>query len=497
MSGPGNRYAFGAKAWGICCRCGLRDLLNKLVLTDGYFPWMRMHQECRDDKHKQERLVKVTDPIALWRPSPEDELNVAPILSGVQNGGANDLSWSAASMQVGRIESYQLYISTDNDSFSLLVGQDVSYAWDGSIEDEPLDYSHTPVVPGTIYYYYVVALDVYNRGLRSNTISIAVALVLPSAPVLSGENNDDTNTLSWTAPTAGNYPIAGYRLYNADDDSLIVDTALLTYDDAGLDPGEYNYYMVAYDTQDNVSAHSNEIGLEVLASGAAVLHVPSSKDLYLSLPSSSPINFTLDNANVTDGGSYPDSIAIITVGVLTTTTSGVDDPTLFTVDGVQVTNFVRVEGNSIFGLKTHLLVGVVEVPVGGFDVGAVQVVWPSLPTSSTVVRACADAMYNVSAFHDFGGGETSIFGFPPNYQAGGAFWVSNIQYTGGDFDPAVDSQATPGLWTMIDPDQSLTTGTYFMTGYALLPTGGESNDIVPLGSETMIPQIHFIMDGTA
>lgn len=169
--GPGERYSRGEKAYGICKRCGLRSLLNDLVF-DGYFSWWRVHPECRDQKHPQERLVRVTDPISLWRPSPEDELNVAPVLSGVQNGSENDLTWTAASMQVGRIESYALYRSTDGVEFSLVVDQGVTYEWDGAILDEPLDYNDTVLPPADLYYYYVVALDIYNRGLRSNTITI-------------------------------------------------------------------------------------------------------------------------------------------------------------------------------------------------------------------------------------------------------------------------------------------------------------------------------------
>lgn len=64
-------YAHGKKAWGICGRCGQRDLLANLGF-DGYFPSLRVHERCYDSRHPQDRLVSVTDPVALWRPSPED-----------------------------------------------------------------------------------------------------------------------------------------------------------------------------------------------------------------------------------------------------------------------------------------------------------------------------------------------------------------------------------------------------------------------------------------
>ena len=78
---PNTAYARGSKAWGICQRCGLRALLSELVL-DGYYRDLRVHAECRDDRHPQERLPVVSDPQALWKPSPEQGA-IAPVLSGV------------------------------------------------------------------------------------------------------------------------------------------------------------------------------------------------------------------------------------------------------------------------------------------------------------------------------------------------------------------------------------------------------------------------------
>lgn len=69
------RYARGKRAWGICGRCGGRALLNELVF-DGHLPNMRVHQACWEPKHPQESLPRVADPVALWRPSPENTLGV-------------------------------------------------------------------------------------------------------------------------------------------------------------------------------------------------------------------------------------------------------------------------------------------------------------------------------------------------------------------------------------------------------------------------------------
>lgn len=74
------QYAKGKLAKGVCQRCGLWALLNDLVF-DGYYRNLRVHPECRDSRHPQERLVKVSDPQTLWRPSPEAP-GIPPALSG-------------------------------------------------------------------------------------------------------------------------------------------------------------------------------------------------------------------------------------------------------------------------------------------------------------------------------------------------------------------------------------------------------------------------------
>lgn len=75
-----------------------------------------------------------------------------------------------------------------------------------------------------------------------------------------------TNRLSWTAASAGDAPVAGYRLYNADSDELIFDSmnpAVLTYDHQPLDPGTYRYYVIAYAEDAQVSTVSNIVVLTV------------------------------------------------------------------------------------------------------------------------------------------------------------------------------------------------------------------------------------------
>lgn len=85
-------YAEGRTAWGLCQRCGLRYLLRELVL-DGYFPNLRVCSGCYDPPQPQERLAIVSDPEALWKPSPDNYAITAPVLVAIQEGNNVVMNW--------------------------------------------------------------------------------------------------------------------------------------------------------------------------------------------------------------------------------------------------------------------------------------------------------------------------------------------------------------------------------------------------------------------
>lgn len=85
-------YAEGRRAWGDCMRCGLRYLLRELVL-DGYYPNLRVCSGCYDPPQPQERLAIVSDPEALWKPSPDNYGITSPILGVIQEGNSFVLGW--------------------------------------------------------------------------------------------------------------------------------------------------------------------------------------------------------------------------------------------------------------------------------------------------------------------------------------------------------------------------------------------------------------------
>lgn len=87
----------------------------------------------------------------------------------------------------------------------------------------------------------------------------------PTAPVLSGALNGDEDgiDLSWTESASPYTTIAGYRLYDADTDALIVDQAGRTYEFTPVESDVlYRFYVVAYDAQGLVSPHSNIVAIQ-------------------------------------------------------------------------------------------------------------------------------------------------------------------------------------------------------------------------------------------
>lgn len=63
-------FAKGKHAVGICQRSGKKVPLSELV-SDGYTPGLMVSKDWRDTAHPQERPVRVTEGIALRRPSPD------------------------------------------------------------------------------------------------------------------------------------------------------------------------------------------------------------------------------------------------------------------------------------------------------------------------------------------------------------------------------------------------------------------------------------------
>jgi hypothetical protein len=159
----GRKYATGNHAWFICQRCGLRGLYRNSVF-DGHIANLRVHPECWEPKHPQESLPKVTDPIALWRPSPEWG-GTPSVLEAVLNEetGFIELSWTEAEIFNARFESYDVYraivdpVTSEIGEYVLLEALPITYGYDMEILDQTLTYTDEDVEFGVTYAYKVIA----------------------------------------------------------------------------------------------------------------------------------------------------------------------------------------------------------------------------------------------------------------------------------------------------------------------------------------------------
>lgn len=115
------KYAKGQHAWGICGRSGKKMLLKDMVF-DGRYPNMRVDPGWWEDKHPQEFLPKVEDPVALYRPAVEViDGPLAPIALAVQVAGTLSLTWSPSETGITEIASYSIYKGQDGVTPVLLI----------------------------------------------------------------------------------------------------------------------------------------------------------------------------------------------------------------------------------------------------------------------------------------------------------------------------------------------------------------------------------------
>lgn len=132
---------------------------------------MRVHSGCYDPKHPQERLVPLTDPTALFRPSPEQG-SIPPVLSGEAGATGIELTWTAAQPFGPRIEYYKLFRSLDNETFTQIYTAPVVYDDFMAVISEPLSYTDEDTTADTEYTYYVSAYNAYDHGLSSNRVTL-------------------------------------------------------------------------------------------------------------------------------------------------------------------------------------------------------------------------------------------------------------------------------------------------------------------------------------
>lgn len=165
-------YARGSQAWGLCQKCGFRFLLNQLRL-DGYYPNLRVCPECFDTRHPQEDYVDVSDPQALWRPSPDTQPVTAPVLAASWSIAGAGLSWTGANFVTRFIASYDVYVSLDAGlTWSLLAHLPTVTDEFGALKYPVLSYADATTSTLLDRSYYVKANASGGAAVLSNIVSL-------------------------------------------------------------------------------------------------------------------------------------------------------------------------------------------------------------------------------------------------------------------------------------------------------------------------------------
>lgn len=174
----GIAYARGRHALGTCEKCGLRVPYFQLC-DDGYYKHLRVCSECWDGPHPQERLLRVSDPVGLWRGTPDTVYPpTAPVLSDpVLLGDDVELAWAASTSPDSGVAGYLVLRALNDGEFTQIADLPVTRDFIATIVDEPLSYTDEDRTTG-VYSYLIRAYDMRNPAMVSGNSNI-VAVTVP------------------------------------------------------------------------------------------------------------------------------------------------------------------------------------------------------------------------------------------------------------------------------------------------------------------------------
>ncbi len=262
-------------------------LLQDLVF-DGQYPNMRVDPAYYEPKHPLELPPPTDDPVALWRPSPDDHHLTAPILTlDFFDEVTAELSWTHSHSDAFMVKGYHLQFRPHGDEYaawqnygSYLITRDMF----GKIVVEILHAAITLPEENGVYDFRVLAEDWGHKFAASNivpmevepdpvyellttklypiedilghSISLAIA-TQPSVGNLDGHDMGFALTGGSLDEGLGGYddwPPEGHNVAFALTDGDL-DTVLVTYDDAkpeghdiafALTGGELDTALVSY-----------------------------------------------------------------------------------------------------------------------------------------------------------------------------------------------------------------------------------------------------------
>jgi hypothetical protein len=156
------------------------------LVFDGYMPGLRVCVDCYDPRHPQEFLQDVTDPVALWKPAPDNVQFTAPVLT-CSSGLAIPvvLNWTVADFQAYTVGGYTVYRAPQSTgvfvALATFKNTENLFANGQPPIGQTLTYSDATAAHATAYLYYVQAFSLTDSTVTGPApIDPPIPYVVPS-----------------------------------------------------------------------------------------------------------------------------------------------------------------------------------------------------------------------------------------------------------------------------------------------------------------------------
>lgn len=158
----------------------------------------------------------------------------------------------------------------------------------------------------THYEYYIVALGANGvRSENSNTVKAAtdVDAYAPTTPtgLQAVIRTDGTVYLTWIA-SSDNVSVDGYNLYR--NGEYIGNIAGTAYNDKNAEPGYHEYYIKAFDNEDNNSLFSSSVYADNMPPQKPVMHIGEITPMRITFKWNSEDNVEIDRFEIYKNGEF-------------------------------------------------------------------------------------------------------------------------------------------------------------------------------------------------
>lgn len=155
-------------------------------------------------------------------------------VAGVSSSGQASLSWSPPADDGGRpVTGYLVLRGSSAGTETLLA----------SVSASATTYQDTTVSLKQTYYYEVIAVNAVGQSAPSSEVAVSITATPPGKPVVTAKAASGSVTLTWPAPSSGDFPITKYTVVR-DSVQYAHLGNVLTYVDTNVAPGGTYVYQV-------------------------------------------------------------------------------------------------------------------------------------------------------------------------------------------------------------------------------------------------------------